>query len=133
MDSVVNKVFCKTLQSALALLVVAALASMSQGQPNGFVEDFNDPNLDPAWNQNGDPNGHPTTFAGTYDLTDAFGAPGTILNRSTGGTTGSFIHEIEVVLDPHLISGSGGTRSDFKFRSMGAKGIFDVVYNMFGN
>ena len=133
MDLIVNKSLHRTVKSVLMLLVMAASAYVAQGQPNGFVEDFNDPNLDPAWNQNGDPNGHPTTIAGTYEITDAHGQPGTTLNRSTGGTVSSFTHEIDVVLDPHLLSGSGGTRSDLKFRSIGANGILDVVYNSFGH
>ncbi len=117
----------------LFLFVMIAAVCAAHGQPIGFVENFNDPNLDPVWNQNGDPNGHLGIVSGRYNITDAHGQPGTTLNRSTGGTVGSFTHEVDVVLDPHLLSGSGGTLSDLKFRSIGANGILDVVYNSFGH
>ncbi len=114
-------------------IVIAAVACAANGQPTAFVENFTGPVLDPAWTQLGDPAGHPTVIAGSYDITDAHGQPGTSLRRSTGGTVSSFTHEIELVLNPHLLMGSGGTQSDFKFRSSGADGVLDVVYNSFGH
>jgi hypothetical protein len=117
----------------LVLFATTGWACVAHSQPTGFVEEFDGPTLDPVWNQNGDPDGHPTTIAGTYDITDAHGSPGTTLNRSTGGTVSSFTHEVEFVLDPHLLTGSGGTRSDIKFRSVGPDGNLSVVFNSFGH
>jgi len=133
MGLIVNQSLHRIAKSVLVLLVMVASACVAHGQPNEFVEDFNDPNLDPVWNQDGDPNGHLGINSGKYNITDAHGVPGTILDRSTGGTSGSFTHEIEVVLDPHLLSGSGGTQSDFKFNSIGLNGVLGVVLNSHGH
>ena len=133
MDSITETSSVFALRPALSLIVIMFSTSVAVGQPNGFVESFNGPIVDPAWNQNGDPNGHPASIAGTYEITDAHGQPGTTLNRSTGGTVSSFTHEIDVVLNPHLLTGSGGTQSDIKLRSVGANGILDVVFNSFGH
>lgn len=117
----------------LPVIALALWSSMASGQPTEFLEEFDGPSLDAAWSQLGDPAGHPASIAGSYEITDAHGSPGTAINRPTGGTVSSFTHEVELVFDAHLLGGSGGTLSDIKFRSIGADGILDVVYNSFGH
>ena len=108
-------------------------ASTVKAQPGIFVEDFIGASFDPnEWNIEGDPNGHPTSVTGTYDMSDAFGPPGVKLGRFTSGTLTSYTHEIELVLDPHLLSGAPGTQSDFKWKSFGANGFMELVLNSFG-
>lgn len=109
--------------------------SLAQGQPTSFTENFIGPSLDSAWNQVGNPVSHPNAISGTYDITHAQGDPfgGTKLSRTTGGTVGDFTHQIELVLDPHLLGGGGGTQTDFKWKSGGSDGLLEVVYNSFGN
>ena len=115
-------------QLALAPVVVAFSAFVVSAAPIGFSEDFAGPGLDAAWNQGGDPNGHPVAIAGTYDITDAFGNPGTKLSRNTGGTLGAYTHEIKVSIAP--FAGSG---TDFKWKSFGPDGFMEIVLNSFGD
>jgi len=123
----------RTVKPALVLLAVAISACAAKGQ-SGFVEDFTGASFDPnEWNIEGDPNGHPTTVAGTYDISDAFGPPGVKLGRFTPGVLSSYTHEIEVVLDPHLLGEAPGTQSDFKWKSFGSDGFMELVLNSFGD
>lgn len=112
----------------LTLLAIAFSACVANATPLGFDDGFPGPGLDPAWNQGGDPNGHPTTIAGSYDMTDAHGGPGTKLSRSTPGSLSAYTHEIEVVLNPFATTGT-----DFKWKTFGADGFMEVVLNSFGD
>ena len=122
-----------SVKPTLVLVVIALYACAAHGQPSGFVEEFTGASFDPnEWNLGGDPNGHPSTVAGTYDISDAFGAPGVKLARNTSGSLSSYMHEINVVLNPHLHTGAPGTQSDFKWKSFGADGFMELVFNSFG-
>ena len=128
----------RTAKPMLALLAIAASACVANAQPTGFEEDFAGPGLDVAWEQGGDIAGHPSAIAGSYDMTDVRDPEGeqqmgVKLSRLTPGTLSSYTHEIEVVLDPFLLFGSGGTLSDFKWKSFGPDGFMEVVINSFGN
>ncbi len=123
----------RSVKPTLALLAIVLSTCVAHAQPSGFVEEFSGASYDPnEWIFSGDPNGHPATIAGTYDISDAHGAPGVKLLRNTSGTLSSFTHEIELTLNPFLLSGSGGTQSDFKFKSFGADGFLELVVNSFG-
>ena len=127
--------FLTAVKPVLILVAIAVSACVARGQPIGFVEEFTGASFDPnEWTMDGDPNGHPTTIAGTYDISDAFGPPGVKLQRFfTGGTLNTYTHEIEMVLDPHLLGGGPGTQSDFKLKSFGADGFMELVFNSFGD
>lgn len=118
------------------VLIFLALASVSYGQPAAFMESFDGPTLDAAWETTvGDPAGHPTSIAGTYDIMDPrepVSPAGTKLRRSTAGTLSSYTHEIELTLDPFDQEGAN-TGTDFKFKSFGPDGFMEVVLNSFGS
>lgn len=114
---------------------LTCFALRAYSAPMEFVEDFSGPGLDAAWTQAGNPASHPGVIAGTYDLTHANGDPagGTKLRRTTSGSVSAYTHEIELVLDPHLLGGGSGTQTDFKWKAIGSDGILEVVYNSFGD
>jgi len=121
-----------TAKLALTLLAIALSVGSAYAVPLPFDDGFDGPGLDPAWipapAPGGDPNGHPSIIAGSYDMTDAHGSPGTKLRRNVGGSLGAYTHEIDVVLDP--FAGSG---TDFKWKSFGADGFMEIVLNSFGD
>lgn len=128
MRTILNSSSFFTAQLALALLAVVLLEGTARATPMAFDDGFDGPGLDAAWNQGGDPNGHPASIAGTYDMTDAHGSPGVKLSRSTSGSLSGYTHEIEVTFNPLATTGT-----DFKWKSFGADGFMEIVLNSFGN
>ena len=134
MTHISSELLRRTAKPVAALVALCFAVCIAGAQPIGFVEDFSGASFDPnEWNIEGDPNGHPTTVNGTYDMSDAFGAPGVKLGRFTTGSLSSYVHEIDVILDPQLLGAAPGTQSDFKWKSFGADGFMELVFNSFGN
>jgi hypothetical protein len=118
----------------LLAFVVSLLSTLLAGHACAslfFTEDFSGTTLDPAWSQLGDPGGHTgLNGSGQYIMSDAHGAPGTELRRSTGGSPSSFDANIDVALSPFLDPNTG---TDFKWRFFGPDGFVEVVLNSFND
>ena len=108
-------------------LLSASIISAGQAAIIGFDEDFTGAALDPAWNQGG--NGG--TFDATndlYSITNANGGGGTKLSRNEAGTLGDYTHIVTLGLNSFM-----GTGADIKWKTFGADGFTEIVFNSFGN
>jgi hypothetical protein len=134
MKAIVKQTVFRQISPALIFLATFSLNEKSEGQIEGFNESFSE-SLDLfIWRQQGEFDSHQGVTDGSYIFTDQFGAPGTKLTRSTGGfLSGSFRHEVEVLLDPFRLDSNPGTGSDFKMKMFGPDGFMEIVLNSFGN
>lgn len=94
-----------------------------------FLDEFDGPTLNPEWTTI-----HPDSHVG-FNGSGQYVVDG-VLSSSAGlqrrmGGQGSFIAEVSLHLGPFFLSGSGGTKSDFKFRFNGSGGLVEVVLNSF--
>ena len=124
-----------SIRPVLTLLAIAASACIANGQ-TGFLEDFTGPALDPAWTQAGaNAAGHLGIIGGSYYMTALQGGSGNVkLQRfGTAGPLNQYTHEITVALNPFFLAGSGGTQSDFKWKTFGPDGFMEIVLNSFGD
>lgn len=109
-------------------LLSASIISAGQAAIIGFNEDFTGATLDPAWNEGGAAGG---TFDATndlYSITNANGSGGTKLSRNEGGTLGDYTHMVTLGLNSFM-----GTGADVKWKTFGADGFTEIVFNSFGN
>ncbi len=110
-----------------ATLLSASIISASQAAIIGFNEDFTGATLDPAWNTNGS-GGALDTANGAYSITNTNGSGGTKLSRNEGGTLGDYTHMVTLGLNSFM-----GTGADVKWKTFGADGFTEIVFNSFGN
>lgn len=119
---------------ALALAATIAFNQNANGEIFGFDEDFSTPLDEFVWRQQGEFDSHQGVSDGAYIFTDQYGAPGTKLNRSTGGfLADNYRHEVEVLLNPFRLDANPGTGADFKMKMFGPDGFIEIVLNSFGN
>ena len=110
-------------------LLAASMMTVAQAQLLEFSDDFTGASLDAAWNLNST-----ATFDAANDLISLTHENGGVdptsgkVTRNIGGTLDSYVHE--VVLDLTTFTDTG---ADFKWKSFGADGFTEVVYNSFGN
>mgnify|MGYP001183995938 CR=1 FL=1 len=115
-------------------LVAASLFGSAQAAVT-FTEDFTGPTLDAAWTQSGYLAGHLGISSGSYEMTATRGGGGNpkLQQFLPGVSDTSYTHEINVVLTPFFLTGSGGTQSDFKWKTFGPDGFMEIVLNSFGD
>jgi hypothetical protein len=113
------------------ILLVILLATPALAQVPTFEDTFDGPALDPAWTAI-QPASHPGFNGSGRYVVDGVLSSSSGLRRGMGGQ-GSFIAEVSLELGPFLLTGSGGTKSDFKFRFGGSSGNVEVVLNSFQN
>jgi hypothetical protein len=116
-------------------LVAASLVGSAQAAVS-FTEDFTGPTLDnSAWNQSGYLAGHLGISSGSYEMTATQGGGGNpkLQQFLPGVSDTSYTHQINVAMSPFFLTGSGGTQSDFKWKTFGPDGFMEFVLNSFGN
>ena len=109
-------------------LLVASIISAGQAAVIGFDEDFTGATLDPAWNQGANPGGNFDATNNSYSITNTNGSGGTKLSRNEGGTLGDYTHMVTLGLNSFM-----GTGADVKWKTFGANGFTEIVFNSFGN
>ncbi len=111
-----------------SILLSASIISAGQAAIIGFNEDFTGATLDPAWNEGGATGGAFEAANDLYSITNTNGSGGTKLSRSEGGTLGDYTHMVTLGLNSFM-----GTGADVKWKTFGADGFTEIVFNSFGN
>ena len=113
-------------------LLSTLIISAGQAAIIGFNEDFTGATLDPAWNaggaQDNGSGGALDAANGAYSITNTKGSGGTKLSRNEGGTPGDYTHMVTLGLSSFM-----GTGADVKWKTFGANGFTEIVFNSFGN
>ena len=109
-------------------LLSTLIISAGQAAVIGFVEDFTGATLDPAWNEGANPGGTFDAANNSYSITNTNGSGGTKLSRNEGGTLGDYTHMVTLGLSSFM-----GTGADVKWKTFGANGFTEIVFNSFGN
>ena len=113
-----------------ASIVALAGSAMAIGV---FTEDFSAPAF-PPWVAAGDAGGHLGAIGGEYWMTSDWQLGSKLQRFDTGGSPlSSYTHSVDVALNPFFLTGGGGTKTDFKWKSFGPDGFMEVVVNSFGN
>lgn len=123
-----------SIKKPLASTLVAVSFVGSAQAAVSFTEDFTGPTLNSSWNQAGYGAGHLGISDGSYEMTALQGGSGNpkLQQFLTGVSDTSYTHEINVVMTPFFLTGSGGTQSDFKWKAFGPNGFTEMVLNSFG-
>ena len=112
---------------AAGVVTFSSLTATAQVTP--FLDDFTGPVLDGTWTKIS-AGSHPGfNGAGQYVVNGVLNGDSGLTGSSAG--SGSYVAEVSVALGPFALGGSGGTKSDFKFRFNGAAGFVEVVFNSF--